>query len=61
MDLNIILLMKIQIDIHTREMNDSRDILGGDVNLYSVILTAVVRTVVMTQTLYYVWVNIILF
>ena len=61
MDLNIILLMKIQIDIHTREMNDSRDILGGDVNLYSVILTAVVRTVVMTQTLYYVWVNIMLF
>lgn len=61
MDLNIILLMKIQIDIHTREMNDSRDILGGDVNLYSVTLTAVVRAVVMTQTLYYVWVNIILF
>ena len=61
MDLNIILLMKIQIDIHTREMNDSRDILGGDVNLYSVILTAEVRIVVMTQTLYYVWVNIILF
>ena len=54
MDLNIILLMKILIDILTREMNDSRDILGGDVNLYSVILTVVVETVVMTGRLYYV-------